>query len=80
LFALSNGHIGLRSNLDEGEPYGMRGSYLNSVYEVRPLPDAEPAYGDPERCRRQASRSMRLPSPSPRDRGNRRLLSGGSAL
>ena len=25
VFALSNGHIGLRANLDEGEPYGMPG-------------------------------------------------------
>ena len=25
LFALSNGHIGLRGNLDEGEPYGAPG-------------------------------------------------------
>ena len=28
LFALSNGHIGLRGNLDEGEPYGLPGTYL----------------------------------------------------
>jgi alpha,alpha-trehalose phosphorylase len=48
LFALSNGHIGLRGNLDEGEPYGIPGTYLNSFYEVRPLPYAEPAYGYPE--------------------------------
>ena len=48
LFALSNGHIGLRANLDEGEPHGVPGSYLNSFYEVRPLPYAEAAYGDPE--------------------------------
>jgi alpha,alpha-trehalose phosphorylase len=48
LFALSNGHIGLRGNLDEGEPYGIPGTYLNSFYEVRALPYAEPAYGDPE--------------------------------
>jgi NAD(P)-dependent dehydrogenase (short-subunit alcohol dehydrogenase family) len=27
LFALSNGHIGLRGNLDEGEPHGLPGSY-----------------------------------------------------
>lgn len=26
LFALSNGHIGLRGNLDEGEPFGLRGA------------------------------------------------------
>ena len=24
VFALSNGHIGLRANLDEGEPFGIR--------------------------------------------------------
>jgi hypothetical protein len=40
LFAMSNGHIGLRGNLDEGEPYGIPGTYLNSFYEVRPLPNA----------------------------------------
>ncbi|MDQ1656671.1 MAG: hypothetical protein QOD41_1754 [Cryptosporangiaceae bacterium] len=48
LFALSNGHIGLRGNLDEGEPYGIPGTYLNSFYEVRPLPYAEAGYGYPE--------------------------------
>jgi alpha,alpha-trehalose phosphorylase len=48
VFALSNGHIGLRGNLDEGEPFGLPGTYLNSVYELRPLPYAEGAYGYPE--------------------------------
>jgi alpha,alpha-trehalose phosphorylase len=48
LFALSNGHIGWRGNLDEGEPHGMPGSYLNGVYESRPLPSAEAAYGLPQ--------------------------------
>jgi alpha,alpha-trehalose phosphorylase len=48
LFALSNGHIGWRGNLDEGEPYGLPGSYLNGVYESRPLPYAEDGYGYPE--------------------------------
>ncbi|MGV0635814.1 glycoside hydrolase family 65 protein [Mycolicibacillus trivialis] len=48
LFALSNGHIGLRGNLDEGEPHGLPGTYLNSFYEVRPLPYAEAGYGYPE--------------------------------
>ena len=48
VFALSNGHIGLRGNLDEGEPHGMPGTYLNSVYERRPLPYAEAGYGYPE--------------------------------
>ena len=48
LFALSNGHIGWRGNLDEGEPYGLPGSYLNGFYERRPLPYAEAGYGFPE--------------------------------
>ncbi|MEO8828128.1 glycosyl hydrolase family 65 protein [Lapillicoccus sp.] len=48
LFALSNGHIGWRGNLDEGEPHGLPGSYLNGVYEARPLPYAEAGYGYPE--------------------------------
>ncbi|MGH3732788.1 MAG: glycoside hydrolase family 65 protein [Acidimicrobiales bacterium] len=48
LFTLSNGHIGWRGNLDEGEPHGLQGSYLNGVYELRPLPYAESGYGYPE--------------------------------
>jgi alpha,alpha-trehalose phosphorylase len=48
LFALANGHIGLRANLDEGEPYALPGTYLNSFYELRPLPYAEAGYGYPE--------------------------------
>jgi alpha,alpha-trehalose phosphorylase len=48
LFALANGHIGLRGNLDEGEPFGLPGTYLNSFYETRPLPYAEAGYGFPE--------------------------------
>jgi alpha,alpha-trehalose phosphorylase len=48
VFALANGHIGLRGNLDEGEPQGLPGSYLNGFYEQRPLPYAEGGYGDPE--------------------------------
>jgi alpha,alpha-trehalose phosphorylase len=47
VFALSNGHIGLRANLDEGEPHALPGSYLNSVYELRPLPYAEAGFGYP---------------------------------
>jgi alpha,alpha-trehalose phosphorylase len=48
VFALSNGHIGLRGNLDEGEPHATPGTYLNSFYEKRPLPYAEGGYGYPE--------------------------------
>ncbi len=48
IFALANGHIGLRGNLDEGEPHGLPGTYLNSFYELRPLPYAEGGYAYPE--------------------------------
>jgi alpha,alpha-trehalose phosphorylase len=48
VFALANGHIGLRGNLDEGEPFGLPGTYLNGFYELHPLPYAEAGYGNPE--------------------------------
>jgi alpha,alpha-trehalose phosphorylase len=48
LFALSNGHLGWRGNLDEGEPHILPGSYLNGVYESHPQPYAETSYGMPE--------------------------------
>ncbi len=48
LFALANGHIGMRGNLDEGEPNGIPGTYLAGFYELRKLPYAEAGYGYPE--------------------------------
>ncbi|WP_088317534.1 glycoside hydrolase family 65 protein [Kineosporia sp. R_H_3] len=48
VFALSNGHVGVRGNLEEGEPHALPGTYLNSVHEKRPLPYAEAGYGYPE--------------------------------
>jgi alpha,alpha-trehalose phosphorylase len=48
VFTLANGHIGLRGNLDEGEPWARPGTYLNGFYESRPLPYAEAGYGYPE--------------------------------
>ncbi len=48
IFALGNGHLGLRGNLDEGEPAGLPGTYLGGFYEARPLPYAEAGYGNPE--------------------------------
>ncbi len=48
IFALANGHLGLRGNFDEGEPCGVPGTYLNGLYELRPLPYAEAGYGYPE--------------------------------
>jgi alpha,alpha-trehalose phosphorylase len=48
LFALSNGHIGLRGSLEEGEPRVAPGTYISGFYEERPLPHPEAGYGFPE--------------------------------
>src|ERR1700734_4487818 len=48
VFALANGHVGMRANLDEGEPFGLPGTYLAGFFETRPLPYAEAGYGYPE--------------------------------
>jgi alpha,alpha-trehalose phosphorylase len=48
IFALANGHLGLRGNLDEGEPRALSGTYLNGFYESHPIDYGEPAFGQPE--------------------------------
>ena len=48
LFALSNGHVGLRGSLEEGEPHVVSGTYIGGFYEERPLPHPEAGYGFPE--------------------------------
>ncbi|KTR85542.1 glycoside hydrolase family 65 protein [Leucobacter chromiiresistens] len=48
VFGLSNGHVGWRGNLDEGDPRGLAGSYLNGVFEEHPMPYAEDGYGYPD--------------------------------
>ncbi len=48
IFALSNGHIGMRGSLEEGEPCALPGTYLNGFHERHPLPYAEGGYGYPE--------------------------------
>jgi len=48
VFALANGHIGMRGTFDEGEPTVIPGTYLNGFFEERPLPYAEAGYGFPE--------------------------------
>ena len=45
VFALSNGHLGLRGNLDEGEPRGISGTYVNGFYESYQLEYGESGYG-----------------------------------
>jgi alpha,alpha-trehalose phosphorylase len=48
VFALANGHLGLRGNLDEGEPRGLSGTYLGGFYESYKLSYGEKGYGFPE--------------------------------
>ncbi|WP_106816661.1 glycoside hydrolase family 65 protein [Microbacterium timonense] len=48
VFSLSNGHIGWRGSLDEGDPCEVPGAYLNGLYEQHPMPYAEDGYGYPE--------------------------------
>ncbi|MDQ4131903.1 MAG: family 65 glycosyl hydrolase [Actinomycetota bacterium] len=48
VFALANGHLGLRGNLDEGEPRALSGTYLNGFYESFPAAYVERGYGYPE--------------------------------
>ncbi|HJX42807.1 MAG TPA: glycosyl hydrolase family 65 protein [Geodermatophilus sp.] len=48
VFALANGHIGMRGSFEEGEPTVVPGTYLNGFFEERPLPYAEAGYGFPE--------------------------------
>ncbi|WP_394279370.1 glycoside hydrolase family 65 protein [Microbacterium sp.] len=48
VFSLSNGNIGWRGLLDEGEPHGIPGSYLAGVFEEHPMPYAEGGYGYPD--------------------------------
>jgi alpha,alpha-trehalose phosphorylase len=47
-FALANGHLGMRGNLDEGEPFGIPGTYLAGFYDEHAQPYAEAGYGYPE--------------------------------
>jgi alpha,alpha-trehalose phosphorylase len=75
VFALSNGHIGLRANLDEGEPFGLPGTYLNGFYEGRPLPYAEAGFGADGRQRDQREADPAFG----RGRAVRRPLRGASA-
>ena len=86
VFALSNGHIGLRGNLDEGEPAELHGTYLNGVLRDAPaavrrdrlrLPRGRPV--DDQRHRRQAHPAARRRRAARRPlRGDRRATSGRS--
>ena len=47
LFALGNGYLGLRGNLEEGAPTALHGTYLSGFCEVRPITYPERGVGDP---------------------------------
>jgi trehalose/maltose hydrolase-like predicted phosphorylase len=59
VFALANGHIGLRANLGEGEPNGLPGAYLNGFYEARPCPTSRPATATRRRGRSWSTAGQR---------------------
>lgn len=48
LLALSNGYLGIRGTLDEGEPCGQAGTYLNGLFESIPLQHLDWGHGDPD--------------------------------
>jgi alpha,alpha-trehalose phosphorylase len=48
LFAVSNGHVGWRGMVDEGEPRATPGVYLNGFFERHRMPYAEDGYGYPK--------------------------------
>ena len=45
VFALSNGYLGVRGTFDEGRPVHSLGTFINGLYESRPIHYAEEAYG-----------------------------------
>ncbi len=48
LFALSNGHLGMRGTYDEGEPSDTNATFLNGFYESYRLEYGEKGFGFPE--------------------------------
>ncbi len=45
IFALSNGHLGVRGTLEEGTPAHAHGTFLNGFYESWPIHHPESAFG-----------------------------------
>ena len=45
LFAVGNGYLGLRGNVEEGRDSYMHGTFLNGFHETWPIQHAEEAYG-----------------------------------
>ena len=45
IFALSNGHFGMRGNVDESSPAHERGAYVNGFHDTWPIHHPEQAFG-----------------------------------
>ncbi|MBG6059045.1 alpha,alpha-trehalose phosphorylase [Cryobacterium sp. MP_M5] len=45
LFAVGNGYLGLRGNVDEGRDGHVQGTYINGFHETWPIRHAEEAFG-----------------------------------
>jgi alpha,alpha-trehalose phosphorylase len=45
LFAVGNGYLGMRGNVEEGRDWHMHGTYINGFHETWPIKHAEEAYG-----------------------------------
>ena len=45
LFAVGNGYLGLRGNLEEGRDWHSHGTYINGFHETWPIHHAEEAFG-----------------------------------
>jgi len=45
LFAVGNGYLGLRGNVEEGRDAYAHGTFINGFHEVWPIHHAEDAYG-----------------------------------
>ena len=49
IFAIGNGYLGMRGNLDEGKPKSQRGTFINGFYESWPIHYGEKAFGFAEK-------------------------------
>ncbi|KAB1645316.1 glycoside hydrolase family 65 protein [Gulosibacter chungangensis] len=45
LFAVGNGYLGMRGNIDEGREASEHGTYINGLHETWPIRHAEEAFG-----------------------------------
>ncbi len=45
MFAVGNGYLGMRGNVEEGRETYMHGTYINGFHETWPIQHAEEAYG-----------------------------------